>query len=186
MEARTRFSASELSIAPITENDYDSLSDFCCGVDEIDNFIHNELPLCSKYKYLIPYKCIIRETGVIAGVFTLSNDLLALEYEDKINFPNLPIEYDDIFSRQSSFPAVNIGHLAIRCAMQSHGLGQYIVEFVRMTFLSLRLSGCQFITVDALNNADTLRFYQDRVGFEFQTLYDLNKPTRRMYLDLIT
>lgn len=186
MEEKIRYSASELDFSPLTEDDIVSLSDFSCGVAEIDDFFYNEAYLCSKYKYLTPYKCTFLESGEIAGLFTLANDVLALEYEDKVDFPNLDIEYNDIFQRQLSYPAVNIGHLAVRKDMQSRNIGRIIAEFVQMTFANLRIAGCQFVTVDALNNYRTINFYHDKLGFEFQTISDLGKHTRRMYLPIFT
>lgn len=186
MEVKTRYSATDLLISPIVEDDIPVLSNFCCGESEIDDFFHDEVALCSKYKYLIPYKCTLKDTGDVVGAFTLANDILRLEYEDRIDFPNLDAEYSEIFQRQTSYPAVNIGHLAVRKDMQSRGIGSIIIDFVRMTFHIYRISGCQFITVDALNNPKTMRFYQDKVGFEFQTITDLGKHTRRMYLDVFT
>lgn len=186
MEEKIRFSVSDISISPITESDIKSLSDFYCGVSEIDEFFHDEASLCAKYKYLIPYKCTLKETGEIIGAFTLANDILRLEYEDRINFPNLNIEYDEIFLRQTTYPAINIGHLAVRSDMQSKGIGKYILDFVIMTFSKYRISGCQFITVDALNNHRTTSFYEDKIGFDFQTVTDINKHTRRMYLEIFT
>ncbi|MCM1450936.1 MAG: GNAT family N-acetyltransferase [Clostridium sp.] len=186
MEGRTQFSATEIKISPITESDYQSLSTFYCGESEIDRFFHEEVSLCSKYKYLSPYKCTFSETGEIVGAFTLCNDILRLEYEDKVDFPNLSAEYDSIFQRQTTYPAINIGHLAIRQDCQSKGIGAIIVYFVQMTFARYRMSGCQFVTVDALNNPRAIRFYQDKVGFEFQTVSDLSNHTRRMYSDIFT
>lgn len=186
MEGKTRSSVPEIDFAPLTEDDYKSLSAFSCGEKDIDDFFHNEVHLCSKYNYLIPYKCTSTATGEIVGLFTLANDILALEYEDKYDFPNLASEYSDIFFRQPTYPAVNIGHLAVRTDMQSQGICKTIVDFVAATFSSIRLAGCQFVTVDALNNPRTLRFYYDYLGFEYQTCYDMNKSTRRMYLDIIT
>ncbi len=185
MAERTPFSISDIDFSPLTESDYPSLSDFFCGVECLDSFIHSELPLCSKYKYLIPYKCVIRNQAEIAGIFTLANDVLSLEFEDKVSFPDLSAEYADIFMRQPTYPAINIGHLAVRHDLQSLGFGKFIVEFVAATFSKYRVAGCQFVTVDALNNQRTLQFYCDKLGFEFQTLSDLGKPTRRMYLDIM-
>lgn len=186
MEEKTLFSISDVILSPITESDKKSLSVFSCDSPEIDNFFHDEVLLCGKYGYLIPYKCVIKETGVMAGLFTLANDILSLEYEDIVNFPNLSAEYYDIFRRQPTYPAVNIGHLAVRNDTQSRGIGRLIVEFVRASFSQFRTAGCQFITVDALNNPRTLSFYTDKLGFEFQTLSDIGKHTRRMYLDIFS
>lgn len=170
----------------MTESDCRSFSDFYCGNKEIDDFFHNEAALCLKYKYLIPYKCTLQGCDEIVGAFTLANDILRLEYEDKNEFHNISPEYTDIFQRQTSYPAINIGHLAVRHDMQSRGIGCFIVDFVRMTFAIYKMSGCQFVTVDALNTPDTIRFYHDKAGFEFQTRTDYNKPTRRMYIDIFT
>lgn len=186
MAEKTLFSISDVILSRIEESDYRSLSRFSCGCDEIDDVFHNELPLCHKYGYLVPYKCLLKDTGEIAGLFTLANDILKLEYEDRADFPNLSGEYADIFMRQPTYPAVNIGHLAVRKDLQSRGIGRIIVEFVRMSFSNTKVAGCQFVTVDALNNHRTLGFYQDKLGFEFQTLSDLGKHTRRMYLDIFT
>lgn len=168
------------------ESDYGSLSSFSCGCEEIDDFFHDEVALCAKYGYLIPYKCVYKSTGEMVGLFTLANDILSLEYEDMIDFPCLADEYCDIFRRQPTYPAVNIGHLAVCEDVQSKGIGKLIVEFVAQTFSIWRIAGCQFVTVDALNNPKAISFYQDKLGFEFQTLSDMNKHTRRMYLDIFT
>lgn len=186
MEEKIRYSVSDISISPITESDIKSLSNFYCGVSEIDEFFHDEVELCAKYKYLIPYKCTLISTGELIGAFTLANDILRLEYEERVNFPNLNNEYGDIFLRQTTYPAINIGHLAVRIDMQSRGIGKYILDFVIMTFTKYRISGCQFVTVDALNNQRTISFYEDKVGFEFQTVTDLNNHTRRMYFEIFT
>lgn len=186
MAVKIRYSPADLSFAALDKEDYRSLLNFSCGVETIDTFFHNQARLCSKYGYLIPYKCTFSDTGEIVGLFTLSNDVIVLEYEDKVDFPNLPAEYDEIFRQQTSFPAVNIGHLAVRADCQSKGVGRLIVAFVAETFAHFRMTGCQFITVDALNNQRAIGFYQSVLGFEFQTVSDIGKPTRRMYLDIFT
>lgn len=186
MAEKIHFSVSDVILSRISESDFQSLSSFSCGCAEIDSFFHDEMQLCFKYSYLIPYKCVIKESGEIVGLFTLANDILSLDYEDKIDFPNLAFEYADIFRRQPTYPAINIGHLAVREDMQSKGIGQLIVEFIRISFTHLRISGCQFITVDTLNNYRTLSFYTDKLGFEFQTLSDIGNHTRRMYLDIFS
>ena len=186
MEERIQFSADDLELSSLLEDDCNSLSNFSCGSQEIDNFFHNEVYLCSKYRYLSPYKCTLNSSREIVGLFTLANDTLKLEYDDRLDFPNMSPEYSDIFRRQCTYPAINIGHLAVKKEMQSLGIGKFLVEFVIESFLNYRTAGCQFVTVDALNNIRTIKFYNSRLGFEFQTVYDLGAHTRRMYLDLFT
>lgn len=188
MEVKTRFSETELSISPITENDYPLFSDFSCGVEEIDDFFHHEMPLCRKYHYLIPYKCIVIKTGEIVGAFTLAHDLISLPFEEKVVISDLVPEYSDIFMRQTSYPAINIGHLAVRKDLQKKGIGSFVFDFVRMTFATTCIAGCQFLTVDALNipGHRTPDFYEYKLGFEPITYADMGDHTRRMYLPLFS
>ena len=86
----------------------------------------------------------------------------------------------DLQIRQSSFPAINIGHLGTSVDFQDIGIGMYIIEFVAGTFSQYRQAGCQFITVDALNNPRTVSFYLNN-QFNFQTNHDFYSATRRMY-----
>lgn len=108
-----------------------------------------------------------------------------LEEDDTEDFPNLSTEYRSIFPLQPSFPAVNIGHLGVRSDLQSAGIGSIIIRYVAHTFTKFNVAGCQFITVDSLNNPRTNRFYS-RLGFEYQSLHDHYHTTRRMYLDIFT
>lgn len=55
-----------------------------------------------------------------------------------------------------------------------------IVDMVVKTFEKYRQAGCQFVTVDALNNPRTVSFYRNNL-FNFQTNRDMYSATRRMY-----
>ena len=46
-----------------------------------------------------------------------------------------------------------------------------IIEFVAGTFAQYKQAGCQFVTVDALNNEGAIRFYLKNL-FNFQTNRD--------------
>lgn len=69
MEAKNQFSVTDISISQVAEDDYQSFSDFYCGVNEIDDFFHDEVALCSKYRYLIPYKCTLSDPKEIVAFF---------------------------------------------------------------------------------------------------------------------
>lgn len=104
------------------------------------------------------------------------------EKEDFIDDLKLEVDADivEFFNRQSSYPAINIGHLGTSVDYQSKGIGTAIIDLVADTFTEYRQAGCQFITVDALNNPRTIRFYSSN-GFSFQTNKDFLALTRRMY-----
>lgn len=76
------------------------------------------------------------------------------EKEDFIDDMRLDTSSDivDFFKRQSSYPAINIGHLGISVNHQRNGIGSAIIDLVADTFSNYSQAGCQFITVDALNN----------------------------------
>ena len=92
-------------------------------------------------------------------------------------------EYVTTFEKQTSFPAINIGHLAVKEGMQSRKVGRTVLDFVIHTFAKYDTSGCQFITVDSLNNPRTNKFYSV-YGFINQTNSDSLSPTRRMYIPI--
>lgn len=185
MEEKIQYSGRDLIFSRVNDCECASLSEFSCGVREIDDFIHNEMRLCAKYRYITPYCVKHHISGEILGVFTLSNDSIMLEEDDAEDFPNLSNEYRSIFPLQPSFPAVNIGHLGVRSDLQSAGIGSIIIRYVAHTFTKFNVAGCQFITVDSLNNPRTNGFYS-RLGFEYQSLHDQYHSTRRMYLDIFT
>jgi GNAT superfamily N-acetyltransferase len=189
MEGRTLYSDIEISIDRLREEDNYELSSFSCGVDELDKFFHNEIMICSKYHYFSPYCAKNILNNEIVAIFTLANDVVILyNSDDKDEFIEqssykINDEYIPIFQQQTSFPAVNIGHLGVRKDIQSKGIGEQVLDFILNTFIAYDVSGCQFITVDSLNNPKTNKFYA-RNGFLFQTNMDMNNLTRRMYLPI--
>lgn len=189
MEGKTLYSDIEISIDRLREEDNYELSSFSCGVDELDKFFHNEIMICSKYHYFSPYCAKNILNNEIVAIFTLANDVVILyNSDDKDEFIEqssykINDEYIPIFQQQTSFPAVNIGHLGVRKDIQSKGIGEQVLDFILNTFIAYDVSGCQFITVDSLNNPKTNKFYA-RNGFLFQTNMDMNNLTRRMYLPI--
>lgn len=169
----------------MTDADFEKMSAFSCGDDILDHFFQQEIKECVRRHYLSAY-CAVLPSGEIVAAFTLMNDALMLigatEKEDFIEDLKLEIEDEAIefFNRQTSYPAVNIGHLGTIIEYQSKGIGTAIIDFVADTFYNLRHSGCQFLTVDALSNQRTIKFYMS-CGFAFQTNKDINSSTRRMY-----
>lgn len=182
---KTHYSAIDFQIRLMTDADYKKLSAFSCGVNTLDHFFQCEVAECVKRHYLASY-CAFLGSGEIIAIFTLMNDALMIssqtEKEDFID--DLKFEVDDdiitFFNHQSSYPAINIGHLGISLDYQNKGIGSAIIDLVADTFAEYRQAGCQFITVDALNNPDCIKFYYSN-GFFHQTDKDLYSSTRRMY-----
>lgn len=169
----------------MTDTDYENMSAFSYGVKELDDFFRYEVKECVEHKYLSAY-CAFTESDGIMAAFTLMNDAIMIDSEDEKTdfFDDIRLEESssvvDFFKRQSSFPAINIGHLGTSVDFQNNGIGMVIIEFVAGTFSQYRQAGCQFITVDALNNLRTVSFYLNN-QFNFQTNHDFYSTTRRMY-----
>ncbi|SEG09305.1 GNAT family N-acetyltransferase [Parabacteroides chinchillae] len=186
MAERTQFSDIDFTISLLT--DYDDLSSFSCGCEELDLFFHKEVNLCVKYKYVSTYSVKNKKNDILA-LFTLAHDSVVFQSsEDKDDFIEescglINKEYIETFVGQSAFPAINIGHLTVRSDIQGKGIGTFVLNFVIGTFIEYKMSGCQFITVDSLNNPATNKFYCKN-GFMNQTNNDYFHSTRRMYLPL--
>lgn len=190
MEEKIQFLDIEINIERLKEEDNKQLFSFSCGVKELDEFFHNEILICAKYHYLSAYCVRNKFSHEILAVFTLANDAVIISNSsDKDDFIvdsscKMPAEYIPLFKLQTSYPAVNIGHLGVRKDMQSKGIGQQVLDFILQTFICYDISGCQFITVDSLNNPRTNKFYLKN-GFSCQTDSDMYKSTRRMYLPIV-
>lgn len=169
----------------MSDADFERISAFSCRVDTLDHFFRQEVKECVEHKYLAAY-CAYTGSDEIIAAFTLMNDSLMITSEDEktdfISDLRFEAETDivDFFKRQSSYPAINIGHLGTLHSFQSLGVGTAIIDLVAVTYANYPQAGCQFITVDALNNPRTIRFYQNN-GFSFQTNKDFYAATRRMY-----
>lgn len=161
------------------------MSAFSCGVAELDDFFRHEVEECVNRHYLTAY-CVVSDTNEILGAFTLMNDALMIKSEsDKQDFID-DLQYETgadavaFFSRRTSYPAINIGHLGVSVKCQGKKIGMAIITSVVKTYTNRLMAGCQFITVDALNNSRTLRFYATN-RFLYQTDRDFYSSTRRMY-----
>lgn len=194
MAERIQSSDINIKIRLLKEGDKPVIQSFSCGDEDycqcLNHFFHEEVFLCSKYAYVSSYCCIDKSNGEIIALFTLSNDSIALssltakeEFIEEVASMGIEEEYEDVFRLQTSFPAINIGHLAVRKDLRGYGVGCKVIAFVLNTFSGTIPAGCQFITVDALNNPDTNAFYV-RNGFMYQTLNDAASCTRRMYLPI--
>lgn len=169
----------------MTDADYENMSAFSCGVDELDNFFQHEVKECVRRHYLSAY-CAFLDSGEIVAAFTLMNDALMISDQSDTEYfiDDLKLEVDadivDFFNRQTSYPAINIRHLGTSVNYQSKGIGTAIIDLVADTLAGYRQAGCQFITVDALNNSRSIKFYHTN-GFCPQTNKDICSATRRLY-----
>ncbi len=158
-----------------------------CGVSDLNDFLFNDAKTHLKYLFLTTF--LFENNEKTIAYYSLRNDLLRMDSHVDKDFEQ---ELDDIIfdysfllemKAMSMFPAAKIGRFAVDKEFQRRGYGTEILKAIDTGFRNNNKTGCQFITVDALNNANTLHFYEKN-GFSFVTLTDYNKPSRQMYKNL--
>ena len=106
--------------------------------------------------------------------FTVSNDAVRTDtFKD-----DLPEG-----KKYSFYPAVKIGRFGVNKEFQGQGIGVQMMDYIKWFFVSTNKTGCRFLTVDAYNKPEILKFY-NKNGFTFLSEKDVNKRTRTMKYDL--
>lgn len=166
-------------------DDASVLSNFYCGIPDMDDFIHEKLQ-----GYLNRTGCkayVIRQKDEIVAMLSLGDDTLNLDDDDKddmrsgyIPKPTIALE-DQSFLAEKEFPAVEITYLAVEKGRRGQGIGEYIISQVEAKVLRDNPE-CEFITVEAYKTKDysAVGFY-DRCDFTPAELPLGYKDTLRMY-----
>lgn len=133
-------------------DDASILSNFYCGIPEMDNFIHEKLQ-----GYLSRTDCdayVIKLGENIVAMLSLGDDILTLDDDDKddmisgfIPKPNIALENQEYLS-ENEFPAVEITYLAVEKNWRGQGIGEYSISQVERKVQRERPE-CEFITVEA-------------------------------------
>ena len=145
-------------------DDASILSNFYCGIQEMDDFIH------AKHQgYLNRTGCdtfVVRLGDDIVAMLSLGDDTLTLDEDDKddmksgfIPKPNIALESQNYLS-DNEFPAVEITYLAVDKKWRGQGIGEYIVSQIENK-VQREHPECEFITVEAYitNGYSAVGFY---------------------------
>lgn len=159
---------------------------FDCDNNDLNDFLINDAKMYLKYLRYTTF--VIEDENEIIAYYSLANDVLRLSpYIDKElkgiikgSVENQDFKFKEYMLRQDSFPAVKIGRLAVHKDFQRQGYGTDIIELLMMSFIKNNKTGCQFITVDALNNQCTQKFYMKN-DFLHVTVADNGRESRQMY-----
>ena len=166
-------------------DDASVLSNFYCGIEEMDEFIHNKLQ-----EYLTKTGCdayTVKEGDNIVAMLSLGEDTLILDDDDKDDMrsgfvpkPNIALENKD-FLEEKEFQAVEITYLAVEKERRGEGIGGFIISQIENKIQHDRPE-CEFITVEAYktNKYSAVGFYSkcDFTPAEQPFSY---KDTLRMY-----
>ena len=118
-------------------DDMSVLSDFYCGVEDMDNFIHNRLQAkIDGMPELESY--IVREGGTVVAMTAIREKLLEIKKTDgeRLSFDSLEIEY-----------------LAVRRDLREKGIGEYIIDWIDGKARTEHPK-CKYLSVNALVDPD--------------------------------
>lgn len=159
------------------------------GTHKLNEFLIKYGKIATKYRH-----CRIKtieSTDEIIAYYSLSNDSLCVNFSDDEFYDELrrvikgeEVGFVDKYCSQNIFPAIKIEHLAVNKTYQSRKIGTWLLQVIIGEVISNEnWYGCQYITVDALNNKDTTKFYLQN-DFTYVSSADSQQPTRKMYRPL--
>ncbi|MDR1396541.1 MAG: GNAT family N-acetyltransferase [Desulfarculales bacterium] len=167
------------TLSPV--KDFSIFSGFsCCRPDDkdkdLDDFIHNDAENHLKNHMATTYILLLDpdlfqiplSPLIPLGFVTLQNDSIKIK--------------SDEYLYQSS-PAVKIGRFGIENIWQKRGLGSLALTMVKQFMLTDNRTGCRYITLDAYNDGDVLKFYKKN-GFSLLEKPNPKRDQVLMYFDL--
>lgn len=161
---------------------------FDCGVPDLNGFFRERdtkepnATNCALEHMSVTYVVQDESSGEIEAYFSLLNDSIERHRVDSSIWNHLSRRIPNK-KRRSTYPALKIGRLAVTNSAKHSGMGRTIIAFIQGWFFTKPISGCRFLTVDALRSVE--EFY---VKCDFSRLATpvRNNKTVPMYFDLMT
>ena len=168
-----------------------NFKEFDCGNNDLNDFLLSDSKIYLRH---LRYTTTIIDTeDQILAYYSLANDLLNItdkeDFQQEMDIENSKIhpDYWEKFLNQKMYPAVKLGRLAVHKDYQCNGMGEFILQSLTHSFVNNNKTGCQFLTIDAINDHKeqrALNFYEKQ-GFKYLTVRDIGEPSRAMYKSLI-
>ncbi|OGF55203.1 MAG: GNAT family N-acetyltransferase [Candidatus Fraserbacteria bacterium RBG_16_55_9] len=147
-------------------------SSFCCGIELLDRYLHEQADQDRKRKIAAPFVLIEEDQLDVLGYYTLSAFSIHLE--------ELPPDLTKRLPRYPDVPATLLGRLAVDQMHQGKGLGELLLMDALHRSLSQTAKVASFaIVVDAINE-NARNFY---LHFGFQLFPDRSD---RLFLPMKT
>jgi len=132
-------------------------SDFSCGKEMLDVYIHKQANQDIKRKLSTCFVINEKETNLIKGYYTLSNNSIPLKLVPNQIRKKLPRSYQSI-------PTTLLGRLAIDNKFQGQGIGKLIlVDALKRSYEISKTIGSFAVIVDPIDQ-DAENFYE-KYGF---------------------
>lgn len=171
-----------------------TLSNFYCGLQSMDTFIHDQQKGINAYVELGLTKLwTVKCQDEIIAIFALSKGTLILSSFDRTNLERKGLSIiDDIFDYKDTYPAIEIDYLAVSEKWRHKNIGSFILNEIERKAAEDQFSATMFITVEAIETSkySAVGFYKklDFVDSEHGLLRNQNRmlhgetsTTRRMY-----
>ena len=162
--------------------EFDIVSRFDCGDEDLNDFIFNDALLYYKVRLATSYVLEDKNTKDTIGYFSLAHDRISLtDFPTNSAYNRFRKQFFAQGKMFKSYPALKICRLATDKKFRGEGLGTMMVNMIITSYKSDNKAGCRFITVDAY--AEALPFYY-KLGFLPLSKEDEDAPTRLLYFDL--
>lgn len=139
--------------------------DFDCGKELLNNYLKNQAGQDVKRKLSACFVLIDKETEIVKGYYTLSNNSIPLTYFSEPIQKKLPKSY-------ASIPTTLLGRLAIDMKYQGSGIGKILlIDALKRSYGISKEIGSFGVIVDPIDK-DAERFY---TKFDFIKLPDSGK-----------
>jgi GNAT superfamily N-acetyltransferase len=130
----------------------DCITGFDCSIGRLNDFLKSALFYDEAY-LAVTFLAKHVETNELLGYFTLASDCIVLDEREIDRF------WLAYAIKQSKYPAVKIGRIAVKTELQGQGLGHELVTvIVGIARRMQRSVGVRFLSVDA--NDDVTGFYR--------------------------
>jgi len=195
---RNQIHNDKFSLIPLKDEDEfkrQEVQSFDCGDEDLNEFFRldahaHQVQLLTTTYYFQPKEATRKNIFFPVAFISFLNDRIEITKEErksskrafwkciskKYKIPHPKRNYE-------SFPAVKIGRLGVSSSFQGQAIGTSLLNMVKELFLIENRTGCRYLTVDAYNNSQALKFYFNN---EFEPLWDEDKeePQRILFYDL--
>lgn len=131
--------------------------EFSCGKDMLDNYLHHQANQDVKRKLSACFVLKDRETNLIQGYYTLSNNSIPLNFVPSEIQRKLPKSY-------SSIPTTLLGRLAVDNRFKGKGIGKLLlIDALKRSFEISKNIGSFAVIADPLDGSAE-NFYE-KYGF---------------------
>jgi hypothetical protein len=150
---------------------------FDCGDKDLNEYFHQDV-VWHREQLLTQTYCLFENNtpDLVLALVDFCNDKIDVKYKQEQLSLDSKIPY-------STLPAVKITRIGVTKKLRGLNIGTHTINLTKQLFTTENRTGCRFITVDAYNKPEVIRFYEKN-DFSVLTEKDKNKETRAMFFDL--